>query len=153
MVAVRSRASHDPARPGGRRTGCPLAGVALRGPTSLSRLESPRPAVEAVEQFARPVAVAALADHLVEQGPGLLVVARRQGALRFLQLCREHALRLHGQRAGLLESAAGGGVLGIEEEDPPEEIRRLAAPLLLHEAAPLVEEAADPVSLETRQIA
>lgn len=111
------------------------------------------PAVEAVEEVARAIAIAALPDDLVEQRPGLLVVVGGEGVLRLLQPRGQHALRLDGGRARLLEAAPRFDIVGIEEKDAAEDIGGLTPPVPAQEVATFVEESPEAVPLDTRQIA
>jgi len=109
--------------------------------------------VETIEQVAGAIAVAALADDLVEQGPGRLVVAGGESAFGLLQPRGQDALRLDGRGARLLEALASLGVLRIAKQDTTEDIGRLASPLAAQEVAAFIEESPEAVSLYTRQIA
>jgi hypothetical protein len=109
--------------------------------------------VETIEQVAGAIAVAALADDLVEQGPGRLVVAGGESAFGLLQPRGQDALRLDGRGARLLEALASFGILRIAKQDAAEDVGRLASPLAAQEVAAFIEESPEAVSLYTRQIA
>jgi hypothetical protein len=109
--------------------------------------------VETVEQVAGAIAVAAVADDLVEQAAGLLVLAGGESGFRFLKARGEDALHLDDGGARLLEASAGLGVLRIAEQDAAEDVGRLAPALAAQEVAAFIEESPEAVSLDARQIA
>jgi hypothetical protein len=109
--------------------------------------------VEAVEEVAGAIAIATVADDLVEQSPSAVVVAGGEGAFGLLQPHGEHAFRFDCRRAGLVETETRRSVLGIEKKDAAEDVGRFPAALTPQEFSALVEEAPDPVSLDARQIA
>src|SRR5439155_18433111 len=114
---------HDPTpdhrapRPCRRSGGLAFLGLAHGRPRPAPGAQPAGPPVEAIEEVARAIAVTALADDLVEQRPGLLVLAGGEGRLGLLQPRGEHALRLDGGGARLLQAASRLRIVGIEEKD------------------------------------
>jgi hypothetical protein len=109
--------------------------------------------VETIEEVAGAIAITPVADDLVEQSSGAVVIAGGEGAFGLLQAHGEHAFRFDRRRAGLLETETRRGVLGIEKKDAAEHVGRFPALLTSQEFSALVEQAPDPVSLDARQIA